>query len=329
MLALWLTTLAAAPTLADDANDQVKLETFLSRPFETFEQDHTPGGFRIIALSNLAEYCGRRGHERCLRRTAAIALDSRLSPFGKANLLRVPLGDHGVYLAHLGVILTELRGRLNETRHDRLLRRVVRHLVARSEESSDHHMASYPRRKARYPADQAVVLFVLHRYDELFNSGMAAPLVRNWLIYMATQGASRNGLHRSEITGAEDWGHQSRGCALSWTVRYMAAFAPEAAEDLWRRYKKRHAVNGWLVSGFREWPVGVDRPADHDSGPIIMGIGVAASAFAIGASRAVGDLRQHHQLVRSMAAVRRIGGPALETVVQTILARAIALNGSA
>ena len=45
---------------------------------------------------------------------------------------------------------------------------------------------------------------------------------------------------------------------------------------------------GGLV-GFREWPRGVERPADMDSGPIVFGIGTAASALAIGAARAQGD----------------------------------------
>ena len=326
MLAVLLFAATATPTLADDPTDRVMLDGFLARPFEVFDHDRTPRGFRIIALSNLAEYCGRRGHATCLRRTVDIALDARLSPYGRQGLDKANLGDHGLYLAHLTVILTEVRQRLEDPRFDRILHRIASHLAQQTEAAPNHHIASYAGRKERYPADQAVVLFALFRYDRLFGKKTCESLVRTWLEYMATKGASANGLHRSEVTGTAPWGQDARGCAMSWTIRYMAAFAPAAARDLWARYAQRYEVDALWFAGFREWPPGVKRPADHDSGPIVMGIGVAATAFAIGASRAVGDTSRHNKLRRTMSAVYQAGGEAAQREGRTVLARAIALN---
>lgn len=328
MLTIFLTTFVAATPLAERSTDRVKLEAFLARPFMVFKHDRTPASFRVIALSNLAEYCGRRGQTNCLRRTAEIALDPRLSPFGDRDLRTVKLGSHGLYLAHLLVILTEVRARLADKQYDAHLHLVARHLRERSHKSPNHHIASYPRDSARYPADQAVVLFALHRYDKIFGTKASQPLIREWLDFMATQGATRDGLHRSEVAGAAPWGGDARGCAMSWTIRYMAAFAPAAAVGLWQRYVKRYEVDALWFSGFREWPPGVDRPADHDSGPIFRGIGVAATAFALGASRAVGDMPRHRRLVRTMGAVYQATGYKAHHVGNTVLARAIALNST-
>ena len=314
--------------IADSSTDRVMIGAFLAKPFEVFAHDETPKSFRIIALSNLAEYCGRRGQETCLRRAVEVALDPRLNPYGKQDLRVVELGSHGLYLSHLLVILTELRERLDEQRYDAQMHRIARHLRERTSKSATAHIASFPKTSARYPADQSVVLFALNRYDKLFGTSAAKPLIRRWLEVMATKGATRDGLHRSEVAGAASWGGDARGCAMSWTIRYMADFAPVAALDLWRRYVARYEVDALWFAGFREWPPGVDRPADKDSGPIVMGIGVAATAFAIGASRAVGDTPRHQRLKRTMAAVYRAGGEMAQRQGATILARAVALNST-
>ncbi len=46
-------------------------------------------------------------------------------------------------------------------------------------------------------------------------------------------------------------------------------------------------AHDWV--GFREWPVGRERAADDDSGPIVEGVGAAATGLSIGAARAMGD----------------------------------------
>ena len=40
-----------------------------------------------------------------------------------------------------------------------------------------------------------------------------------------------------------------------------------AGRALWQRYVAGFLVDGVLVTGFREWPVGVERAEDADSGP--------------------------------------------------------------
>jgi hypothetical protein len=96
---------------------------------------------------------------------------------------------------------------------------------------------------------------------------------------------------------------------------------PALAKSWWTAYRRHFLTRVAGVPGFREWPQGVERPADSDSGPIVDGVGAAASAFGIAAARAQGDAALALQLESSAELVLAagVGGPA----AQTVLAQAI------
>jgi len=100
-----------------------------------------------------------------------------------------------------------------------------------------------------------------------------------------------------------------RGCALSWTVAMRALHDPAAARALYDRYRARHWVDAALVVGLREWPPGVDRAPDADSGPIVAGVGAAASALGEGAALAVASTADAERLRASAALVSRVVRP--------------------
>ena len=85
-----------------------------------------------------------------------------------------------------------------------------------------------------------------------------------------------------------------------------------------------------LVTGFREWPVGVDRAADVDSGPIVSGIGAAASALGIAAARAMGDDALAKRLESVADRVTFIGSKvssSIERAASSTLAASIRASG--
>jgi MFS family permease len=85
------------------------------------------------------------------------------------------------------------------------------------------------------------------------------------------------------------------------------------------------AVSVALWSGFREWPRDVERKADVDSGPIVQGIGAAATAFGLIAARAVGDDAVHQRLAATATAAEGLGLG--KGVKDTVLAAAIRALG--
>lgn len=246
----------------------------------------TPAGFRIIALSHVADGCAAQvsddaaGARRCVERAFARALETR--PEGA----RLDDGRHGLWLSHLALILGDGDATgpcLDEALH----RRVATGLARASLDDTTGHAPSYPHKRERWPADQAATLAGLARFDRAHGTSLAQePRAR----YRAALERARDaaGLPWSEVSG-KGTGALPRGCALSYSIRYLSEVDPETARAWWAAYRGAYLVDRYLLIGFREWPPGVEREADVDSGPIVGGVGAAATAFGIAAARAMGD----------------------------------------
>ena len=316
--------------------------------------------YEIITLSNLAEACVHRvvGTEdddpawnlagACTHRVAKIAIDRFMGgdPEGK-------LPGDTLLLSHLVIVLAsadhaERSGAWDNATHD-LLARAADRLEARLLADPDAIPPSFTADTRRWPADAAASIYALWLAEHLApadhtDSRWKEP-ARRFVAWSAQRGLAGDwGLPISELTGADPAASLPRGCALSWTIRYQAAWDPSTAKRLYDRYRALFFVR-MPVAGFREYPPAVDRPADNDSGPIVAGIGAAASAFGVGAARLVGDTETFSQLRASQALVTAIatGGPAKNgpasafattaipggEVADDVLARSIAVNQAA
>ncbi|MEZ4316862.1 MAG: hypothetical protein R3F61_05150 [Myxococcota bacterium] len=291
--------------------------SFSKDPRDTLLADRaTPAGFRIIALSHLAEACGADGDVGCVERVARAAVHPSIRPVDPNGRL----ADHGLYLSHLALILgtcAAVGGSCDADLH----RRVSEHLAARS--VRDGVIASFPGEPRRYPADQAVTLRALQLYDSTRGTDVLPGALGAYraLVDAATE-ASGWGLPPSELTGAEDWSSVPRGCALASTVQYLAPVDPDYARQVWKRAKKQLYVQVGPVSGLREWPLGEEREADADSGPIVLGVGAAATAFGIGAAYAMGDPVAVAQLEGTEWLVRKQGHPAGDSALAVAISAA-------
>ena len=104
-----------------------------------------------------------------------------------------------------------------------------------------------------------------------------------------------NGTHRptglfiTEVLGTRKFSNHPRGCALSYLVHYMGGFAPEKAKDQWKRYKKYMLIRVMGRTGFREYLEDYDGSWTPDSGPIIAGVGIAATGLGLNAASTIRD----------------------------------------
>jgi hypothetical protein len=224
----------------------------------------------------------RREALACVDR--ALALADRTRPAASLELVA-----DGLWLSHYGLLLGA-RDRLapcaDAERHQRLAKR----LAALSLTDPLRHAPSYASLAARWPADQSVTLAALHRFDVAHHDGLAVAPLAAWKDVLARRGMdAATGLPVSDVSGTMAGAKYPRGCAQSFISRYLAEVDPALSETWWQRYKAHFLADFGGVVGFREWPQGVERPGDVDSGPIVFGIGTAASALAIAAARAQGD----------------------------------------
>jgi hypothetical protein len=289
MLLLWTTAARA-----------VTFEGLLSDPVGTLLSDgDTPSQFRIVALSHAAEACVGRHRDgdwtrerarSCTRTLAEAALDVRLSPWGVALPEVDDLGEHGLFLSHLAIVLGARDALDPSACEEALHHKIVAHLAERSLTHPSGVARSYPHTIARWPADQAATSYAMWLYDRAHEDTVGgAPLA----LFLAGLPADR--LPPSELTGAKPGSEQPRGSAIAFTVRYLAPVAPEVARSVWKRAREAGFIGrvGPFVA-LREWPEGVDLPADADSGPIVHvfgvdGVGASATAFGRAAARAIGD----------------------------------------
>lgn len=264
--------------------------------------DATPQGFRIIALSHLADGCVGQAKARPQFTDDARACARHALRLAK----KLGRNDDGLFLSHLNLIYgaaDQLGGCDDEAEHRRLSEALARRSLA----DPTKHVASYTKVPFRWPADQTATLASLARFDAAHSGHTLDAPLDAWRTFMTKHLDAKSGLPESEVTGKAPGAKLPRGCAQSFITRYLSEADPELAASWWRSYREHHLTHLGAVVGFREWPRGVERKGDVDSGPIVLGIGTAASAFAIAAAKTQGDTALALQLEASAAAALSLG----------------------
>ncbi|HEY0882648.1 MAG TPA: hypothetical protein VGD87_13995, partial [Archangium sp.] len=218
----------------------------------------------------------------------------------------LPASPDGLFLSHLALShgAGDRTGAcLDEAAH----RRLAEELARRSLADPLAHAASYEKSSFRWPADQTATLAAIARFDAAHGTQLLERPLAAWKKVMETHLDAKTGLPWSEVTGKAPGAKLPRGCAQSFITRYLSEVDPALASEWWERYREHFTVRIAGMVGFREWPVGVDRKGDVDSGPIVLGIGTAASAFAIAAAKSQGDALLAGQLEGSADAVMSLG----------------------
>ncbi|MFO0556915.1 MAG: hypothetical protein U0269_02735 [Polyangiales bacterium] len=120
----------------------------------------------------------------------------------------------------------------------------------------------------------------------------------------------------------------ARGCATMMSQPMLAVIDATFAADQWSRASEHLVRSVAGLTGAREYAEGVAGRADRDSGRIVLGMGEAASGFAIAAAASMGDHETARRLAVSawLAASPRRDGPRIETSLPTV-GHAIILYG--
>lgn len=317
---MWL--LAPAAARGDDLSLSPRLRDLI---------DHgrfveTPVGFRMLALSFLADGCAAIGERDATQRASARrcveAAHRQATALRKQHPQRA---RDGLWQSHHNLILGAAH-RVGDCLDEALHQQLSELLHRRSLADPTAHAASFDKRPQRWPADQAATLASLVRYDRAHQKTLAPDAITRWRTYVLAHAFdARRGLPHSEATGTAARAAIPRGCALTFETIYLYEVDDALARTWWAKTKEHYFVARGIPSGFREWPAGVDGPSDVDSGPIVMGIGAAATAFGLVAARVMGDAPIAEQLASTMAlgdlATRT--SPRLARAANTTLADAI------
>lgn len=213
---------------------------------------------------------------------------------------------HAVYLCQLGLALGMWREVGGDDRYEAAHRRVSDVIREALIERNGRPLDSFP--GVVYPFDTIPCLVFLTQRD-LQDSAEAGrgPVERHllWIRHLGTDPATGLPVSRADPETFAPV-EVPRGCDLSLRIPLVAQLDPAAARDLWTRYVDRYWLKRWVVEGLAEWPGGKTRFEDSDSGPILLGVGLAASSLGLGAAIMAGDAARLTTLLGYMARIRNL-----------------------
>jgi hypothetical protein len=286
----------------------------LRQPFDDYGTlDVLAPQFAIVALSHMAsgllnvyvtEPDMRSEVHGYVREVLRRALSRGVSPSGSETTAVAPMDDHNLFWSHLALILgverymrCEGRPCPNDGDSDKLHARVVTHLRARSLATDVFHAPSYPG-SAMWPADQTVSLLAMKLYDVTHATSLHDEPLRGFLAVMRARRDPQTGLFPSSMSPVAH-ANVPRGSATSWSAAYLSQLDPAAAYDQYTRARATLWKDIMGLGGFREWPRGRGGGADIDSGPIVLGIGVAATGLGLGPARIFRDAESYTVIRRT------------------------------
>ena len=297
-----------------------KIKTFLEeKNFNGFTKKHLfimtfikkGWGQDIAALSNMAEALvnisikhSSKHHEtaQLIDTLVKRAIHPKVNPYHK-NILKIDnLGKYGYYLEHLNIILGCYKKITNKETYKDFNKKISLHLLDNSLKYKNLHADLLPHVKMKWSADQAAILYSLWLFDQNFNTNISNDIINKWLYYMENYGTDKKtGLYKTEVLGTRQYSRHPRGCAMAYLLHYMGRFKPELAKSKWIIFKKHMKKKSLGLTGFREYLEDYKGRWTPDSGPIIKGVGVAASGLAMNSASTVGDFKTFEELDKSIS----------------------------
>lgn len=260
-----------------------------------FDQEWYYGTYMMAAMA-FGQLAAQRPEERAARIAAMErCIDALLAPRGRAfdaegwgedpiDSLAGPHG-HAAYLGYTNLAISLHRSLVPGSRYDAIGARITEALARRVEASPSALVETYP--GVTFPVDTAAVVGSIGLADRASGGDHRAAMAKYVAAIRAhfmvdgllVQIAAPDGAHLDAARGS--------GTALA---SYFVSFADvDLARDLWTGAKRALYTDVAGFGALREYPQGASGGGDIDSGPIVLGLGVAASGFAMAPARMFGD----------------------------------------
>lgn len=209
-------------------------------------------------------------------------------------------GAHGhAYMAYPALAVSVARGldpafpaELART-HDALIAAYVRRLDA----SSSGLIETYPGQS--FPTDVAAVAAAIAVHGRATGADHRAVLVRWAEAVRRVQVDPTSGLVWQRMDAEDGRPLDAPRGSGTGLAAYFAGFADPRVEALLAEGLFRQEAGFWGFGGIREYAPGYDGDGDVDSGPVILGVSVSATGFALAPARALGRPDSFEHLYRT------------------------------
>lgn len=269
--------------------------------------------YAVFAFTNMAALDSSFRAEASHYTELAIqrALTEEISAFYKfrnAPPTGVDTAGSVIYLGHLNLMLGCHRLLNPNSRFAGLHDTLTRVLHGRYRRTPSHNLESY--QGLTWVADNTVALASLQLHSQLTGSpyGQFCP---QWVAYARRHLLDPpSGLLISSIGTATQAFDGPRGSSAGWSNFFIYRFDPAFAAEQYQCYQAHCSTNLGVVRLYRERAgTYTTDPGDIDSGPLLLGYGIPATAFAFADAVALRDWRNAQRLRRVIA----LGSKRLET----------------
>lgn len=153
-----------------------------------------------------------------------------------------------------------------------------------------------------WPVDGVPALDSLRLHDLLYDT-QYFKVSERWLSWLKGHIDSETGLMIAQagVTPDSPIVDGTRGCAMSWTLALLPSIDPEFSRQQYKIFREQWFVPfGWGLLGIQEWFRGKERRSDFKPGPVVGGLGAAATGLGIAAARANSDWSSWNQFLRGL-----------------------------
>ena len=307
------------PTYQPPARPHVRLRlNYLERVIQEGAAPHTALGrltqinpewglftlsFSTYGLANLAAQQPDMHPEAAatIGRAIQVALTNPIQQPFKAAVLTEYAGrslpSSVLYLGHLNLMLGCHRQLVPNSPYRQLHDSLSAALYARYQQEAAGNLPSYPH--LRWLPDNTVALASLALHSRLTGSRYAEA-GRHWVATANAQWLDPvTGLLASQVDAQGRVSEEPRGSMLGWSIWFLTQVDSTFARQQYQRYQAAHSTNLGVLRMYREYANGYTTgEGTVDSGPLILGYGIPATAFAFADAVALRDWRNAQRLRR-------------------------------
>lgn len=204
------------------------------------------------------------------------------------------------YLGYVALGLGALREVEPSTEHAALHEQIVAALVRRLEAAPDGVLETYP--GEAYPADIASVVGALGQHARLTGQDHGALIARMARVYRTRFRDVSSGYLYQTVAARPGGAHgPARGSGTALAAYFWSFADASLARELGDAVAHTGQTSFLGFGGVREYAPGQEGGADVDSGPVVLGVSVSATGFALASARQRGDRELFASLYRTTA----------------------------
>ncbi len=208
-------------------------------------------------------------------------------------------GGHA-YLGYVALAVGALRAVDPSTPRAALHDRLVAALARRLERSPSGAIETYPGES--YPCDLATVVGAIGQHARLTNTDRRALLSRMATVYRSRWIDPSSGyLAQSVVPSTGEPASPGRGSGTALSSYFLSFADPSLSRALGNAVARTGTRSLAGFGAVREYAPGSPGGGDVDSGPVVFGVSVSATGFALASARQLGDRDRFAALYRTAA----------------------------